>query len=61
MTCKTFLTINEQIIKLKTLGITVTNEKTVKSILSENSFYNILNGYREPFLFMVIKTNMLKT
>ncbi len=49
---KQFLTIDEQIAKLKTLGINVSNNTTTKKILSENSFYNILNGYREPFLFM---------
>lgn len=52
MNYKTFYTIEDQITKLKTLGITVSNPVVVKNILSENSFYNILNGYREPFLFM---------
>lgn len=52
MNSKQFLTIDGQIIKLQSLGVTVTDTSSVKKILSENSFYNILNGYREPFLFM---------
>lgn len=49
---KNFLTIDEQINLLTTNGITIKNKNKVKNILENNSYYNIINGYREPFLFM---------
>lgn len=51
MSVKNFMSIDEQIDRLKTLGIRIDSTKKTKQILYENSYYNIINGYRRPFLF----------
>ncbi|HRX91798.1 MAG TPA: Abi family protein [Candidatus Izemoplasmatales bacterium] len=48
---KLFLSIEDQIKRIKNLGIKIDNIKTTKNTLMENSYYNIINGYRKPFLF----------
>lgn len=48
---KRFLTLDEQIARLRSLGITMGNEKETRIVLSENSYYNVINGHRNPFLF----------
>lgn len=60
MVNKSFLTIEDQISKIKSLGISVTHSAKVKQILSENSFYNIVNGYRKPFLYMGISNRYVR-
>ncbi len=49
---KKFLTIEEQITFLKNKGILFKSETKAKSILSKKSYYNIINGYSDPFLFL---------
>ncbi len=49
---KKFLTIEEQISFLKNKGILFKNESKAKTILSKKSYYNIINGYSDPFLFL---------
>ncbi len=48
---KSFLTVKEQIKCLNSKGINIKSEKEVKKILSKNSYYNIINGYGDLFLF----------
>jgi len=48
---KAFLNVDDQIAKLKSMNIRIHNAKKTKERLSENSYYNIINGYRTPFLF----------
>lgn len=48
---KSFLTLEEQIECLKNKEILVVPEEEVYKILSKNSYYNIVNGYGESFLF----------
>lgn len=49
---KKFLTIEEQITFLKDKGILFKSEIKAKTILSKKSYYNIINGYSDPFLFL---------
>lgn len=49
---KKFLTIEEQITFLKNKGILFKSETKAKTILSKKSYYNIINGYSDPFLFL---------
>lgn len=49
---KQFLTIEEQIIFLKNKGILFKSETKAKTMLSKKSYYNIINGYSDPFLFL---------
>lgn len=60
MKTKKFLTINEQINRLGSLGIKIQNRPKTESILMKNSYYNILNGYREPFLYLGNKTRYIR-
>jgi abortive infection bacteriophage resistance protein len=49
---KTFLTIEEQIAHLKAKKISIgLNEQSVRETLSKTSYYEIVNGYSEPFRF----------
>jgi len=48
---KTFLTIDMQIERIRSLGIGISNPSDTRKNLMENSYYNIMNGYRGPFLF----------
>jgi abortive infection bacteriophage resistance protein len=47
-----FLDIDEQISHLETIGVNIGVRSKTKELLSKNSFYNVVNGYREPFLYM---------
>lgn len=49
---KKFLKIEEQITFLKNKGILFKSETKAKAILSKKSYYNIINGYSDPFLFL---------
>lgn len=49
---KQFLTIDGQISKIKSNGISIKDELETKKTLQENSYYNIINGYRTPFLHL---------
>lgn len=57
---KTFLSVDDQITKLKVLNIKIHNSKKTRERLLENSYYNIMNGYRTPFLFNKQKDKYLK-
>lgn len=57
---KEFLTIKEQIQRIKSYNIVIKNEKKAKELLEKNSFYNIINGYREPFYFNNRKNKYIK-
>lgn len=57
---KNFLDIDEQINKMKSLNIKIHNSKKTREKLQENSYYNIMNGYREPFLFNKHKNKYLR-
>lgn len=60
MISKKFLTIEDQVSKLKSLGFDLKELPRIKAILSENSFYNIINGYRQPFLFLNVPNRYIK-
>jgi abortive infection bacteriophage resistance protein len=50
MATKPFLTIDEQLDKLKTRGLIIKNEVLAKKVLSRENYYNVINGYKKPFL-----------
>lgn len=60
MNSKTFLSISEQIDRLKSFGIKIQNSDATIKKLSKNSYYNIINGYREPFLYLDQKNKYQK-
>lgn len=45
-----FKTFDDQIKILKSRGLTIDNDDIVKNILSRENYYNIINGYKHPFL-----------
>ena len=45
-----FKTYEEQIEILKNRGMTIPNENFAKNKLQQNNYYNLINGYKEPFL-----------
>lgn len=47
---KPFLTLDEQIEKLKTRDLIIGNVEAAKMILSKENYYNVINGYKKPFL-----------
>lgn len=47
---KEFKTIIEEIELLKSRGLNFENEEKAKDILLNNSYYNIINGYKNPFI-----------
>lgn len=47
---KEFKTIEQQIDLLKSRGLNFENEEKAKEILLNNSYYNIINGYKTPFI-----------
>lgn len=54
---KEFKTIDEQIELLKNRGLTFVDETKSKDILIKNNYYNIINGYKEPFITFGTKDN----
>jgi abortive infection bacteriophage resistance protein len=60
MNFKNFLTIDNQIKKISRLGIAISNNDKTKKLLLENSFYNIFNGYRQPFEYLKQSNNYIK-
>lgn len=57
---KRFLDVDDQIAKLKSLKIKIHDTKKTRETLLGNSYYNIINGYRTPFLFNKQKDKYLK-
>lgn len=47
---KTFRTIDEQINILKSKNISIKNLDNAQSILTDNNYYYLINGYKELFL-----------
>lgn len=47
---KEFCTVDEQIKKIKARHIIVNNEDKAKNILYKENYYNVINGYKWPFL-----------
>lgn len=47
---KPFKTYDEQIEILSSRGLYIENLKDAKVILSQVNYYNLINGYRTPFL-----------
>ena len=45
-----YTTIEEQIKKLKSQHLLIENEKFAKAALQTYGYYNIINGYRDPFI-----------
>lgn len=56
---KEFKTIEEQIDILKKRGLTFNNLEDAKKILLMNNYYNVINGYKEPFIIQGTKDNFL--
>lgn len=48
--CKPFKTIDEQIALLKSRGIVFIDEKEAASFLLNESYYSVINGYKDAFL-----------
>lgn len=46
-----FTTIDEQIKRLKSRGLSINNEETAYELLSTYGYFNIINGYKEPYIF----------
>lgn len=47
---KIFKTYDEQILILKSRGIIIDDETEAKNFLELNNYYNVINGYKHPFL-----------
>lgn len=47
---KPFHTLDEQVEKLKSRKLIVDDVDFAKSILSKENYYNVVNGYKKPFL-----------
>lgn len=47
---KPFLTLDEQIDRLKTRKLHIDDVESAKIILSKENYYNLVNGYKKPFL-----------
>ncbi len=47
---KVFTSIEDQIEILKSRGLVIDDEPAVKSILSKENYYNLINGYKSLFL-----------
>ena len=47
---KAFATLDEQINILKSRKLKIDDEDNAKYILSRENYYNVINGYKEPFL-----------
>lgn len=45
-----FTTVDEQIKKLKSQKLTIIDESAAKTKLSTYGYYNIINGYRDPYI-----------
>ena len=56
---KDFKTIEEQIEILKTRGILI-NDERAKEILTENTYYYLINGYKDLFSIIIILKILLK-
>lgn len=50
MTPKPFKTLDEQINILKGRGLDISNREYAQRILIEENYYNVINGYKLPFL-----------
>ncbi len=57
---KVFMNVDEQIERLKKLGIHIPDDEKTKKQLLDNSYYNIVNGYRDLFLFKNQKDKFLR-
>ena len=47
---KVFRDTRTQIGILKSRGLTIKNKRFAKYIIRKNNYYNLINGYKEPFL-----------
>lgn len=47
---KQFKTLDEQINLLRSRGVIITDTEDTKKKLLTNNYYNVINGYKEPFL-----------
>ena len=47
---KTFSTTNSQLRKLRSRGLIISNGSRAKRILEMENYYNLINGYKAPFL-----------
>ena len=45
-----FSDINKQITILKSRGLEITNNSVNRNLLMDNNYYNVINGFKEPFL-----------
>lgn len=47
---KKYSSVDEQIEKLRSRGMVIANEVETKKIIDLENYYNLINGYKEPFL-----------
>lgn len=59
MATKPFLTFDKQIEKLKKRNLVIEDENHVKRILARENYYNVINGYKIPFLKKDINGNLI--
>ena len=50
MAVKKFKTYDQQILMLKKRKLNIADEKAAKNMLESENYYNVINGYKEPFL-----------
>ena len=55
-----FLTLQEQIENLKSKGLIVENNSFYRNLLFDNNYYNIINGFKCPFLEDGTRPNVFK-
>ena len=47
---KEFMSVEEQIKKLRSKGLIITDEAKAKQLLLQNNYFTLINGYKTPFL-----------
>ena len=50
---KVFLTIPEQIVRLRGRGLEIPDERFAAQILEKENYYHLINGYKELFLSLI--------
>jgi abortive infection bacteriophage resistance protein len=58
MGTKPFLSVEDQILNLKNRNLRFDNEDVAKNILLRENYYNVINGYKLPFIKKDLKGNL---
>ena len=56
-----FSDINKQITILQSRGLKIDNNSKTRNLLIDHNYYNVINGFKEPFLDKSQSTEVYKT